>query len=390
MQNKCSKKMERIAAFIGVYLPGFRSGGPVKSLSNMVEALSDRYTFDVYTSDRDSEMDAPYDGIRLNSPVVVGKAIVYYFSNDLVGLYCLLHNLLRSKSRIFYFNSFFSFKFSILPFLLISLIRSRDIKVLAPRGEFSKGALSIKSGKKRRFLSVARLFGIYRRVIWHASSEAEKDDIFRVFGPAAKVRVATDLAVSLWNGEMQYSKKEKSLKIIFLSRICEMKNLIDVIEIVGKVECHLILDIYGPIEDEIYWADCLKKINKISASANIVYRGSVAPGDVISKIAEYDLFILPSKGENFGHVIAESLFAGVPVLISDCTPWLDMERRNLGWSLSLNDLSKFSACIERCALMPASDYIVWRQYIRAWANENIGNESEIQRNRELFSKLEFQ
>ena len=34
---------------------------------------------------------------------------------------------------------------------------------------------------------------------------------------------------------------------------------------------------------------------------------------------------LPSKGENFGHIIMESLAASTPVIISDLTPWKDLE-----------------------------------------------------------------
>jgi glycosyltransferase involved in cell wall biosynthesis len=36
---------------------------------------------------------------------------------------------------------------------------------------------------------------------------------------------------------------------------------------------------------------------------------------------KYDLFILPTLNENFGHSIVESLSVGTPVLISDNTPW---------------------------------------------------------------------
>jgi glycosyltransferase involved in cell wall biosynthesis len=36
---------------------------------------------------------------------------------------------------------------------------------------------------------------------------------------------------------------------------------------------------------------------------------------------QYDLFVFPTRGENFGHVIIESLSVGTPVLLSDRTPW---------------------------------------------------------------------
>jgi len=43
------------------------------------------------------------------------------------------------------------------------------------------------------------------------------------------------------------------------------------------------------------------------------------------------LFLLPSHTENFGQVIAEAMVWGVPVLVTDTTPWADVATRNAGW-----------------------------------------------------------
>jgi glycosyltransferase involved in cell wall biosynthesis len=381
------RELKKIAVFVSVYVPGFRSGGPVKSVSNMAAALSNRFAFDIYTSDRDSEMDGPYEGIHLNSSVAVGRAAVFYCSKNLAGLFFLMRSLLTQKAEIFYFNSFFSFKFSIFPFFLISLFRRDVTKILAPRGEFSAGALLIKSRKKQRFIALMRFAGIYRNVIWHASSENEKKDIFRVFGLDANIRVATDLAVSSWDGVIPGSKVENFLRVIFLSRICEMKNIHAVAEILSKAKCNIALDVYGPIEDAAYWQEFLTRIDALPENVAVVYQGVVVPHEVIPTISQYDLFLLPTLGENFGHVIAESLFAGVPVLISDRTPWVNMAERNLGWSLPLDDLSVFSRCVEQCADMSPSSYVEWRSSIREWAKKNISDESAVERNLELFSNL---
>ena len=40
-----------------------------------------------------------------------------------------------------------------------------------------------------------------------------------------------------------------------------------------------------------------------------------------TKFSEYDAFVFPTRGENFGHVIAESLSASCPVVCTDQTPW---------------------------------------------------------------------
>ncbi len=42
-----------ILAFIGHYLPGYKAGGPIRTLENMVDALGDEFEFRIVTSDRD-------------------------------------------------------------------------------------------------------------------------------------------------------------------------------------------------------------------------------------------------------------------------------------------------------------------------------------------------
>nr|WP_223825519.1 glycosyltransferase [Halopseudomonas salina] len=44
-----------------------------------------------------------------------------------------------------------------------------------------------------------------------------------------------------------------------------------------------------------------------------------------------ELFVLPSKFENFGMAIAEAMAAHLPVIVSTNTPWKDIQKKNCGW-----------------------------------------------------------
>ena len=84
-------------------------------------------------------------------------------------------------------------------------------------------------------------------------------------------------------------------------------------------------------------------------------KSKLKPNEVVGTFSKYDLFLFPSGGENYGHVIAESLSSGTPVLISKNTPWLDLESQNLGWDIDLKDMDSFVEIIERSIIWCATN-----------------------------------
>ena len=80
--------------------------------------------------------------------------------------------------------------------------------------------------------------------------------------------------------------------------------------------------------------------------------------------------MLPTLGENYGHVIFESLAGGCIPIISDQTLWKDLGEQEVGYVLPLQDKLAFASAIEElCALSEedllskqrkANDYAVKR------------------------------
>ena len=146
--------------------------------------------------------------------------------------------------------------------------------------------------------------------------------------------------------------------------------------------------VYGPAEDQAYWAECQSAAAALPRHVSFSYKGTLQAQQVAQKFAEYDLFLFPTLGENFGHVIAEALSAGLPVLLSNNTPWRDLEQKKLGWDIPLDQPDQFVAAIECCSSMSGADYDAWRRDIRAWALANIGNDEAEEQNRQLFMNLD--
>lgn len=148
--------------FVAYYLPGYKSGGPVRTIANMVEHLGDEFDFRVVTKDRDALDTEPYPDVAVNEWNRVGKAQVYYASPDSLTLRKISKLIRKTPHDVLYLNSFFSSRFTALPLLTrrIGMLPARPV-VLAPRGEFSAGALTLKSWKKRPYLLVTRMLGLY-------------------------------------------------------------------------------------------------------------------------------------------------------------------------------------------------------------------------------------
>ncbi|MFB9985609.1 glycosyltransferase [Mesorhizobium kowhaii] len=319
-------KKIKVLCVVDFYLPGFRGGGPIRTLANMCEALCSNVEFFIFTRDRDLGSDEPYPGVRANKWLRSPNGFIYYADPRKFNASHMVKATELHSFDVLYLNSFFGYRSSISIYLKQRLVQGNGPNVcIAPRGEFSGGALSIKRLKKRMYLSCAKLVGLYRSVHWHASTPLEAEDIQRQFPYSrGKIHLAADpvSAAGKYSMPPEHSRKTAGqLAIAFISRISPMKNLAGLLEILSRVDRKIKLTIFGPIEDAAYWQNCQAMIERLPSHIAVEYRGMLEPDEVSATFAAFDLFAFPTLGENFGHVIFEALRAGTPVLVSDRTPW---------------------------------------------------------------------
>lgn len=381
-----------VLVFVRHYLPGNRSGGPVRSLANLVERLGDFLDFRIVTMDRDAADTAPYPGIVVDAWNEVGKSKVYYAGAKTGSLAAVARLIRRTRHDVMYVNSFFDPGFTLRPLLArrLGLIRKRPV-VVAPRGEFSAGALTLKQRKKAAFIWSARAIGLFRNVTWQASNEHEADDIRRVQGRAAnRVVIASDLSQTRSHRSLDTFFMRPAggpLRVLFLSRATPMKNLDFVLRTLTLVQTPVALNIFGPLENKAYWQRCQKLIAQLPRHVTASYQGHVEPSRVPEIMAEHDLFFLPTLGENYGHVIAEALTVGTPVLIADTTPWRNLEKEGVGWDLPLASEVEFAQRIDECSGMSAECYQKLRGRARDFANKRLSDPALVESNRRLFMDL---
>jgi len=348
-------KLGSILCLMDFYLPGYKAGGPIRAMANLIAALGDDFDFRMMTYDRDLGDSCPYPDIDNKSWIRVGKAVVLYVRPDIRGLYTVMKQLFMLESdTVLYINSFFSRRYSMLPVLLcrFGLCRPRCI-VLSPRGEFSRGALGIHPLRKRLFLIASSSLSLYRNVIWGASSSFEAKDIRRQFDRKSQDRceivVASDLPdPSLPDLSRVRAKKPGELRVVLVGRVSRMKNVDTAIKLLVGIRGDIIFDIIGPIEDVDYWHECQSLIANLPDNITVNVPGQVKHEDIARVFAVHDLMLLPTYGENFGHVIYEALAMGCPVLISDRTPWRNLESAGVGWDIPLSEPARFRAVLQQC------------------------------------------
>ena len=372
------------------YLPGYKSGGPVRTIANMVDHLGDYFDFRIVTFNRDATEDAPYANVAIDSWNTVGKAQVYYLSPENSSIRTLVRLLFETPYDVLYLNSFFDPVFTQRSLLARRLgLMPNKPTVIAPRGEFSPGALAIKRWKKAPYKSFASAFGLYRDLIWRASSERELEQIRRAMGTTAQRLIVAPNLSTLSQGEIletnePISKRRGSLRLIYLSRISPIKNLDFALRVVHRLKVPVQFDIYGPIDSEPYWKQCKTLMVDLPPNVTVRYCGAVDHSEVLRILGTYDLFFLPTRGESFGHVIIESLAAGTPVLIADTTPWCYLDRNGIGWDLPLDDEQQFANKISEATRMSLEAYRLWRRRVRCYARARLDKAEVITANRQLF------
>jgi len=303
----------KVLSVTDYFLPGFLGGGPITTLVNMRKQLNGQVTLSIYTRDRDLGTDTQYPGIEPDQWLETPDGPIYYASPTVFGMRGLRHALASRHFDIVYLNSYFSVHASILLYLNLRRQAPDRPILIAPRGEFSPGALAIKRYKKLAFLSLVRRLGLYRDVFWHASTPMEAQDILRQFPNVAdRIHIAADPVHATLPDEAPIARTKETghLRIAFISRISPMKNLDGLIRMLETVRVPVGLDIFGPIEDEAYWRQCELAIANLPDNIQVRSHGPIAPEAVSGIFARYDLFAFPTHGENFGHVIFEALRAG--------------------------------------------------------------------------------
>jgi glycosyltransferase involved in cell wall biosynthesis len=246
--------------------------------------------------------------------------------------------------------------------------RHRAPLIIAPRGMMSGWAYQHRRWKKWIAERLVHPGAFKAAAAWHATSQQEADDI-RALGFTQPICIspngvdlpaddALSAARTTWQERVPLSRSRRIA--LFYSRFHRKKRVRELIDLwlsEPRGDWHLL--IAGVAEE--FTAEDLQRIIVSRAATDqitIIDSTGMPPPYAIAS-----LFVLPSRSENFGLVIAEALASGVPTLVSDRTPWEGLAPRRAGWCVSWEE---FGYTLRRALQHTPIELVAMGANGRAW------------------------
>ena len=367
-----------------LFWPQKKSGGPPISIMNLVLSIKD--DFDIYIISKNHEIneDKPLEDVRDGwNQFSFGKA--YYVPKGKHSLKNILSLIDFVSPDVIYQNSFFSAD-DMLPVLLYKK-KHKNVKiVVAPRGEFYPERLSQGKFKKKTYGYVLKYTGMLKDVFFQGTNQDECRQIKKnLYIPDRHLLNIQNIAAVSVQSEKVLQKKRGELRLVYIARIHPTKNLLNAIRWLSKVRGKVIYDIYGSVEDEEYWMQCKKIMEKLPDNIQVNYKGMVEHDRVSEVISDYHAYYMPTTGENFGHSIVEALLTGRPVIISDQTPWTDVN--NVGsYAISLEKPEKFIESLNKMTEVSGDTYMQICEKAKQYIDQKLDNQSIIKQYKKAFGE----
>jgi glycosyltransferase involved in cell wall biosynthesis len=348
--------------------------------------LRDIYEIYVLTTDTDHGDKTPYKDIIANKWLYNSEigVNIFYANKRTIHRKQISKVIVDVKADYIYLNLLFSPYFNIYPLWMKLRGMISGKVILCPRGSLYDSALSLRYFKKKPLLLLYKWLQIGKKIDFHATNEREGKAIEKYF-PGSRIIIADNLPNIQQTDFITCEKKTGILNCIFVARIVPIKNLHFLLNVLKLVLAEVRLTIVGPNENVIYWEECKAIMDTLPDNIKVQYMGALEHDKLKPLILQNHLFVLPTTGENFGHAIFESFLNGRPVLISDQTPWLHLDKFNAGWDLSLQQPDGFVSKIEMLAKCDQEEFDTFARGAWMFAKNFIEKSISIEPYKLLFS-----
>ena len=349
----------RICLVSSSFYPATFYGGPISATWGLSKKLAEK-DIEVYVSTTNAN---GYSRLKVKTNKFIQKEknlFVKYYHEQLINrlslafIFGILSDIKEADvvyiQYLFHYTVFFS--------LLFSIIQGKEI-IICPRGSFSLFTLSNKSPFIKSLWLKLFIKPFCQSISWQASSYLEKNDIERSFSNARVEIINDGVDFTSFQEFKTYDKNSliakytniqfKDISNIFFSmgRLHSIKGfdvLIDAFLLFIKEDKKAKLIIAG--DDDGVGEKLKQQIIDLKLQDSVFLIGAIGFEDKRIILNNCDYFTLASEFESFGIVIAEALSCGKPIVLSNKTPWRNLEINKCG-ILVANEKNSFCNAFSR-------------------------------------------
>jgi len=355
----------KVLHVIPSYEPAWAFGGTVTATVNLCRGLAKKgVDVTVYTTDADGK--GGYLDVPLNEPVDLGGVKVWYFHCDLLPKKAFYSRALSQKLKDTIKNFDLVYVSAIWQWIAVDVYKECKRKdkpyIVTPHSSLMKYAFNF--GPRYKKIIYWKLFG--EKTIKNASAvqflcEGEREESSMFCKKVQSFVVPNGIDPSKFKKEKD--KKSTMLReklgipqeaviLLFLGRIHPKKQIEFIIESLPYILKHK-EDVYflivGPVEDNNYDNKLKELVNKLNLNLNIIRVGPVKSEEVVDFYFESNIMVLPSTVEGISMSLTESMFASLPLLISNrIANWHEVAEDKAGIIVEPNFQSVCDALLKVC------------------------------------------
>ena len=218
---------------------------------------------------------------------------------------------------------------------------------ITPHGMLEPWILHRNYHKKRLAMLLYQRKSLQKARKLIATAESEKQNILRLGINNNIAMISNGIDISTIAMKTDWSVKKR---ILYLSRLHQKKGVELLLDALNRLHCNLDghkVTIAGDGEPE-YIASLKARVAELGLENIVEFTGAVYGDKKWELFRQSDFFVLPTYGENFGYVVAESLACGTPVITTKGTPWEELETAHCGLWIERTQ-TELSAAIEKLA-----------------------------------------
>lgn len=334
----------KVSVVIPYFFPAISYGGPIFASYSLCKQVSkSNIKIEVITTDSNGPkpLKKPLNtfiSLENFSVKYCKEELPKYFSSNFI--FQLWNDL--KQSDVVHVQSMYSYTTAIA--LLYCFLQNKKT-FLSPRGCLARWSFT-KRGLLKRLWLFLFIRPFINKVVWHATSEKEKQEILNFF-KKSEIKILSDGVEIDSNFKLIDSKWKSKNYIAALGRIHPVKGydlLIRAMKKISESKEDLQLFIAGNDDGDL---SRLKKITSdLNLNNNVQFVGAIHGDNKNQFLANAKCLVVPSHTENFAIVVVEALALETPVIASKNTPWQVLESSKSGRCVNNNPEELGDACIQ--------------------------------------------